>query len=240
MTKRHILIVEDDAVLAQVLRDNLVYEGFDVECVTDGAQAVDRARDTRPDLVLLDVMIPELNGFEVCRTLHASRDRLPIIILSARSQKTDKVRGLELGADDYITKPFSFDELLARVHAVLRRTSVTVQTLSLGSVRIDFGQMRAWKQGSALALTSHEFGILQHLAERAGRVVSREELLRAVWGYVHTPVTRTVDNFVARLRRKIEPDPHHPRFIQTIHGDGYQLVSNDIVTNSYISSVDNG
>lgn len=227
MMKKHILIVEDDAALAMVLRDNLVYEGFKVDCVADGALAIGQARATRPDLVLLDVAIPGLNGFEVCRTLHSGRDRMPIIMLTARAQKKDKVLGLELGADDYVTKPFSFDELLARIHAVLRRTYVTVQTLSLGDVRIDFGQMRAWKRGAALDLTSHEFGILQHLAERPGRVVSRDELLRAVWGYVHTPVTRTVDNFMARLRRKIEKDPHNPRFIQTIHGDGYQLVLDD-------------
>lgn len=226
--KKHILIVEDDTALAQVLRDNLVYEGFEIECVADGDQAVGRVRAARPDLLLLDVMVPGMNGFDVCRTLHAGRDRLPIIMLTARTQRKDKVLGLELGADDYVTKPFSFDELLARIHAVLRRTYITVQALSLGDVAIDFRQMRAWKRGAALALTAHEFAILQHLAERPGRVVSRDELLRAVWGYLHTPITRTVDNFVVRLRRKIEADPHHPRFIQTVHGDGYQLAPDDV------------
>jgi DNA-binding response OmpR family regulator len=226
--KKHILIVEDDVTLARVLRDNLVYEGFEVDWVADGNQAIGQARATRPDLVLLDVMISGLDGFGVCRALHSGRDRLPIIMLTARSQKQDKVRGLELGADDYVTKPFSFDELLARIHAVLRRTSVLVQTLSLGQVRIDFVRMRAQKGAASLELTAHEFAILQHLAEHAGRVVSREELLRAVWGYVHTPITRTVDNFMARLRRKIEADPHHPRFIHTVHGDGYQLLLEDI------------
>jgi DNA-binding response OmpR family regulator len=220
---RSILVVEDDAMLASVLKNNLAFEGFSVECASNGDDAVAVARANRPDLVLLDVMIPGIDGFEVCRTLSAGRDRLPIIMLTARAQKQDKVLGLELGADDYVTKPFSFEELLARIQAVLRRTYATIQTLSLDEVTIDFTRMKAWKRGAALTLTPREFAILQHLAERRGRVVSRDDLLRAVWGYQEAPLTRTVDNFVARLRRKLEPDPHHPRFIHTIHGDGYQL-----------------
>jgi DNA-binding response OmpR family regulator len=223
--KKHILIVEDDATLAGVLRDNLIYEGFLVDCAADGQQAIAQARVTRPDLVLLDVTIPGPDGFEVCRTLNAGSDRLPIIMLTARTQKQDKVRGLQLGADDYVTKPFSFEELLARIHAVLRRTSVSVQTVALGDVVIDFAQMRATNRSVPVTLTPREFAVLQHLSERAGRVVSRDELLRAVWGYRETTVTRTVDNFMARLRRKIEADPHRPRFIQTVHGDGYRLTA---------------
>lgn len=221
--KKRILVVEDDLPLAHVLRDNLLFEGFDVECASDGEQALDRARAARPDLMLLDVDIPGVDGFEVCRRLSAERDRLPIIMLTARTRKRDQVRGLELGADDYVTKPFSFEELLARIHAVLRRSYPTVKTLSLAGVIIDFAEMRASRKGAALALTSREFAILQHLAERAGRVVTRDELLRAVWGYREPAATRTVDNFVARLRRKIEEDPHHPRFIRTVHGNGYFL-----------------
>ena len=218
-----LLIVEDDAALARLLRDNLVYEGFAVECVADGLEAIERVRTARPDLVLLDITIPGLNGFEVCRVLGAGPERVPIIIVTARTQSQDTVRGLELGADDYVTKPFALDELLARIHAVLRRSRRTIQTLTFGDVAIDFGRMRASKGGVALQLTPREFGVLQHLAEHAGKAVTREELLRVVWGYQDMPLTRTVDNFVARLRRKLEPDPHHPRYIRTMHGDGYCL-----------------
>lgn len=224
---KHVLVVEDDASLARVLGDNLVYEGFVVEYASDGAEALQKARCAKPDLVLLDVMIPGLDGFEVCRSLNTGRDRIPIIMLTARTQREDKVKGLELGADDYVTKPFALDELLARIHAVLRRSRRAVDSLTLGDVIIDFQQMRAWKRGEELTLTPREFVLLQHLAERAGKLVTREELLRAVWGYEEMPLTRTVDTFVARLRRKIEPDPHHPRFIRTIHGDGYNLCISD-------------
>jgi DNA-binding response OmpR family regulator len=223
MTQR-ILVVEDDATLARLLRDNLVYDGFAVECVADGLQAIERIRTDRPHLVLLDVMIPHLDGFEVCRSVSARRERPPIIILSARAQQEDKIRGLELGADDYVTKPFSLDELLARIHAVLRRTRHGIPRLSLGDVTIDFEHMCASENGLPIELTSREFAVLQHLAEHAGKVVTRDELLRVVWGYQEIPLTRTVDNFVARLRRKIEPDPHQPRYIRTMHGDGYSLV----------------
>jgi two-component system response regulator VicR len=221
--KSHILIVEDDVTLARVLRDNLAYEGFDVECAPDGEQALERVRAVRPALVLLDIAIPGVDGFDVCRLLNAGRDRLPIIMLTARTQRHDKVKALQLGADDYVTKPFSFDELLARIQAVLRRSYPTIHSCAIGDVTIDFGRMRALKRGAALPLTAREFAILQHLAERAGKVVTRDELLRAVWGCREPTLTRTVDNFVARLRRKIEPDPHHPRFIRTVHGDGYCL-----------------
>ncbi len=222
--RARVLIGEDDAVLAGVLRDNLAYEGFDVNCAFDGAQALEQVSRTRPDLVLLDIALPGVNGFDVCRALNATRDRLPIIMLTARTQRHDKVQALQLGADDYVTKPFSFDELLARIHAVLRRTYPTVRIVDLGAdVTIDFVRMRATKGGVALSLTAREFAILQYLAERAGKVVTRDELLRGVWGCSEPPVTRTVDNFVARLRRKVELDPHHPRFIRTVHGDGYCL-----------------
>jgi len=169
-------------------------------------------------------MIPSMDGFEVCRFVSARHDRPPIIILSARTQQEDKVRGLTLGADDYVTKPFSLDELLARIHAVLRRTQPRIPKLSLGEVTIDFEQMCASGKGCVIDLTPREFALLQHLAEHAGKVVTRDELLRVVWGYQEIPLTRTVDNFVARLRRKIEPDPHQPRYIRTMYGDGYSLV----------------
>jgi DNA-binding response OmpR family regulator len=206
-----------------LLYDNLVYEGFVVDCAADGREALRLVRAGRPDLVLLDLMLPGLDGFDVCRALNTEHDRVPIIMLTARTQRDDKIRGLELGADDYVTKPFSLDELLARVRAVLRRSQRVVRTLTLGDVCIDLEHMRAKKGKTALALTPRDFALLQYLAERAGKTVGRDELLRAVWGYSAIPVTRTVDSFVARLRRRIEPDPHHPRFIRTVHGDGYSL-----------------
>jgi DNA-binding response OmpR family regulator len=221
--KKRILIVEDDMALARVIRDNLVYEGFGVDCVADGQVALDQARTTHPDLILLDAMIPTLDGFEVCRQLGSVRDRIPVIMMTARTQQQDKVRGLENGADDYVTKPFALEELLARIRAVLRRSRRTVQTLSLGEATIDFERMRAWRSGAPLSFTQREFALLEYLAESAGRVVTREELLRAVWGHQHTQLTRTVDIFIARLRRKVESDPHNPRFIRTVHGDGYLL-----------------
>ena len=220
--KERLLLVEDDALLVRMLRDNLVYEGFEVLCAKNGAEAIRMAREMLPDLVLLDLMIPAPDGFEVCRVLGSERRRLPIIILTARSQRDDKVRGLELGADDYVTKPFALEELLARIHAVLRRTRRHVQTLALGDTIVDFERMQAVRSGVPLALTPREFALLQYLAEHAGRAVTRDELLRTVWGY-ESNLSRTVDSFVARLRRKIEVDPHHPRFIRTVHGDGYGL-----------------
>jgi DNA-binding response OmpR family regulator len=221
--KKRLLIVEDDASLARLLRDNLVSEGFTVDCVSSGVHAVEHVRSARPNLVLLDIMIPDLNGFDVCRALSAERDRVPVIIITARTQQQDKVLGLRLGADDYVTKPFSLDELLARIHAVLRRSERTIPTLMLGEVTIDFGRMQAFRKGVPLALTPREFAVLQYLAEHAGQFVTREELLRVVWGYHGVSMTRTIDNFVARLRKKIECDPHHPQRLRTAHGEGYCL-----------------
>ena len=224
--KKRILIVEDDASLARVISDNLVFEGYDVEVATTGESALARATAAAVDLVLLDIMLPGIDGFEVCRALNtteAGREPTPIIILTARTHKDDKIRGLELGADDYVTKPFALDELLARIHAVMRRSRRPVGQLVLGDVVIDFTTFRAIRGSRDLVLTHKEFELLQYLAERAGRIVTRDELLRGVWRYSEVPMTRTVDNFIARLRRKIEPDPPHPRYIRTIHGDGYTL-----------------
>jgi DNA-binding response OmpR family regulator len=221
--KKRILIVEDDRSIARVLRDNLVFDGFDVECQADGSRACGHALRFAPDLVVLDLMLPGVNGWEICRALTEGPSRTPVIILTARTQKDDKVRGLELGADDYVTKPFALDELLARVHAVLRRTQAQPEQIALGDIVVDFRRLSASRAGRNVVLTDREFAVLRRLADRLGHVVTREELLRVVWGYQQAPVTRTVDNLVARLRRKIEPDPHHPRYIRTVHGDGYRL-----------------
>jgi DNA-binding response OmpR family regulator len=218
-----VLIVEDDAAMSRLLQDNFRYEGFTVECAVDGSEALKKAVAFKPDLVLLDLMLPGLNGFDVCQTLSAQPDRPAIIIITSRRQKDDKVRGLELGADDYVTKPFELDELLARAHAVLRRSHPKMDRMVLGDVVVDFQNLRASRGGESLNLQHREIELLRHLAEHAGKTVSREELLRLVWGYREAPLTRTVDICIARLRRKIEADPHHPRFIRTAHGDGYCL-----------------
>jgi DNA-binding response OmpR family regulator len=226
MTKR-VLIVEDDPSIARLLRDNLEYEGFLVEWAADGREALDKAQRSSPDLVLLDLMLPPgIDSYELCRTFSDAQGTA-VIIITARGQKEERVRGLRMGADDYIVKPFALDELLARVHAVLRRTSPPPDLLKLGDVDIDFRHLRATKAGRALALTDREFEILRHLAGRDGRLVTRTELLQLVWGYREAPVTRTVDSFIFRLRRKIERDPHHPRYIRTAHGDGYRLTPDD-------------
>jgi two-component system response regulator VicR len=221
MTKR-ILIVEDDAALARVLRDNFVFDGFEVECVADGNLAIGRAREWAPDLVILDVMLPGRDGFEIISVLRRG-GQTPVIMLTARAQKADKLRGLDLGADDYVTKPFDLDELLARARAVLRRAGPGVEQIALGDVTIDFKAKQATRGSTPLNLTHREFELLRYLADRQARVVHRDELLREVWGYPDAPSTRSVDHAVARLRKKIEPDPARPRFVHTVHGDGYQL-----------------
>jgi len=224
-----VLVVEDDASLSRVLRDNLTFEGFEVACVADGHRAVDAARTFAPDLIILDVMLPGRSGFELCGLLRQG-GKTPIIMLTARSQKADKLRGLALGADDYVTKPFDVDELLARAHAVLRRTRPEVTRVTLGRVTVDLQQMSAREGQTDLHLTHREFELLRYLLERPGRVVSRHELLKEVWGYPAAPATRSVDHAIARLRKKIEPDPGNPRFLHTVHGDGYTLTPGGTTT----------
>ena len=223
MVKR-VLIVEDDATIARLLQDNLVYEGFQVQCAGTGAEALGKSATFQPDLLLLDLMLPGSSGFDVCRTLGAQPNHPAIIILTAKGEKADKVRALNLGADDYVTKPFALDELLARVHAVLRRSQPQLDQIFIGPITVDFRVLRAQKGQERLELTHREFELLRSLASRHGGIVTREELLKQVWGYEYVPLTRTVDIAVARLRRKIEPDPHHPRYLRTVHRDGYCLM----------------
>jgi two-component system, OmpR family, alkaline phosphatase synthesis response regulator PhoP len=220
VTKR-VLIVEDDRALSRVLRDNLAYDSFVVECAFDGAEALAKAQTFAADLILLDLMLPPPDGYTVCAAVAQGPSRTPTIILTARNRTEDKVRGLELGADDYVTKPFALDELLARIHAVLRRTRRSAERLTIGSTVIDFRLFQAWRGNEPLSLTHREYELLRYLSERAGKVVTREELLRLIWGYDPASVTRTVDNFIARVRRKIEPDPRRPQYIKTAHGGGY-------------------
>ena len=217
-----ILIVEDDSSLAQILRDNLLVDGFEVEWASHRDQALSLYRSFGPDLVLLDVMLPDISGFELGRVLRHG-GKTPIIILSARGEKADKLTGLRLGADDYITKPFDMEELVARINTVLRRVKPTIDAIRLGGVTIDFRSSTAISPSGDLHLTHREFEILRVLAERRSRVVYRDELFKEVWGFLDTTTTRSVDRAVSRLRQKIESDPRNPRFLRTVHGDGYIL-----------------
>jgi DNA-binding response OmpR family regulator len=225
--KRRILVVEDDTSLSRVLCDNLVYEGFDVALAPDGHTALKQHQSFNPDLVLLDLTLPGLDGFEVCRRLNREQSGTAIIVLTARTQKEDKIQGLRLGADDYITKPFALDELFARIDAVLRRVHPANDYLVLGSLRIDFNRYAAERNNEKVSFSQREIEVLRYMSERAGKVVTREQLLRNVWGYQNIPLTRSVDNLIARLRWKIEPDPDNPRYIHTVYGDGYRLTKND-------------
>lgn len=218
--KNRLLLVEDDQALTHVLSHDLRRSGYDVECVADGERALARLDRYRPDLVLLDVVLPGTNGFELCRRI---RRQAPVILMTARDTKADKLTGLGNGADDYVTKPFDFDEFLARIRAVLRRTRPNVSRLTLGSLTFDFSRLDVNGGPVGLHLTSREFSILLYLAEHAGTVVQRSELLREVWGYPQEPRTRAVDFAIKRLREKIEPNPHMPRYIHSVRGDGYRL-----------------
>jgi DNA-binding response OmpR family regulator len=221
------LIVEDDVGLARVIADNLRFEGYEVDCASRGDEAIGRARSFSPDLVLLDVMLPNRSGFDLCSTLR-NGGRVAVIMLTALSQKGDKLRGLNLGADDYITKPFDLPELLARIRAVLRRSHRPLDRIVLGPITVNFTALRATCVKGEVHLTHREFEILRYLAERKDRFVRRDELLREVWGYPDgIDTTRSVDHAIVRLRKKIEPDPHNPQFIRTVHGDGYCLTRSD-------------
>jgi two-component system alkaline phosphatase synthesis response regulator PhoP len=222
-----ILIVEDEPDMVLGLKDNFEFEGYEVTTASDGQMGLERARALKPDLVILDIMLPKLSGLEVCKTLRGEGFETPIIMLTARGQEIDKVVGLELGADDYVTKPFSIRELLARVRAILRRTEGTKKRLArykFGDVELDFEIYRATRGGSPLDLSPREFELLRYLIERKGETVSRDQLLEDVWGYESYPSTRTVDTHIAKLRAKIGDSGSEPRFILTIHGVGYKFV----------------
>jgi two-component system alkaline phosphatase synthesis response regulator PhoP len=222
-----ILIVEDEPEMVLGLKDNFEFEGYEVLTASDGVTGLARAREKKPELVILDIMLPKLSGLEVCKTLRGEGFDAPIIMLTARGQEIDKVVGLELGADDYVTKPFSIRELLARVRAILRRTDGSKRRLShysFSDLELDFETYQAKKGGGPLDLSPREFELLRYLIERKGETVSREKLLQDVWGYESYPSTRTVDTHIAKLRAKIGDSGSEPRFILTIHGVGYKFV----------------
>ena len=220
-----ILVVEDDTDMSQGLKDNLEFEGYEVDLAEDGETGIQLAQKHMPDCILLDVMLPDLDGFEVCRRLRENGFNKPIIMLTARSQEIDKVRGLELGADDYVTKPFSLRELLARLKAAIRRSQVAPtphQLFEIGNVTIDLTGMRIVRGDKELPLGHYEGRILEMLVSQPGVPVGRDEILGEIWGLKAYPTNRTVDNHVVSLRRKIEEDPTQPRHILTIHGIGYK------------------
>ncbi len=222
-----ILVVEDEPDLLMGLKDNLEIEGYQVTTAKDGQAALDLAASTCPDLILLDIMLPKLNGFEVLRQLRQKGLDTPVVMLTAKSQEVDRVLGLELGADDYITKPFSIRELLARVKAVLRRRHAPPQHLDayqFGDVKVDFRKSVAIKRGQTIELSHYEAGILRLLIANKGEPIGRNRILDEVWGYELYPTTRTIDNHVVKLRQKLEDDPHNPVHIVTVHGMGYKFV----------------
>jgi DNA-binding response OmpR family regulator len=219
-----VLVVEDDPAMAIALRDGFAFDGHAVEIAADGETALRRATELDPDLIILDVMLPKRSGLEVCAELRRRSD-VAIIMLTARGQQEDKIQGLKGGADDYVTKPFSFLELAARAEAVMRRRlrAAPPERAAFGDVEVDFRQRRAWRAGAPLDLSEREIALLEFLVARRGEIVTRDQLLQAVWGYQSFPFTRTVDMHIAKLRRKIEADPAEPRLIVTVHGSGYRF-----------------
>jgi DNA-binding response OmpR family regulator len=221
-----ILIVEDELPMRTALEDVLAAEGYRVLTAADGAAGLERAVNEKPDLILLDIMMPVLDGYSVCAELRRLANPVPVLMLTAKGQVEDRVTGLDAGADDYLVKPFSTEELLARVRALLRRVRRgrrASDIVRLGDIRIDLAKQTAARGRKALHLTSKEFAMLRLMADAAGKPVSRERFLDAVWGYTAFPTTRTVDNHIASLRGKLEPHPEAPRWIKTIHGVGYKL-----------------
>jgi DNA-binding response OmpR family regulator len=221
-----ILIVEDETPMCTALADLLAGEGYRPLTAADGESGLRRALEDKPDLILLDVMLPKLDGFSVCAELRRLTNDVPVLMLTAKGQIEDRVTGLDAGADDYLVKPFSTAELLARVRALLRRTERKTKSpvkLALGETEIDLARQTARRGKKEIHLTAKEFAVLRLLTEAAGEPVSRERFLDVAWGYTAFPTTRTVDNHVASLRAKLEPDPDEPRWIKTVHGVGYRL-----------------
>jgi len=226
--KENILIIEDEEDLVKGLKLNLVDEGYKVDYALNGKEGLEKALKEKPDLILLDIMLPAMNGLEICKELRRHKMDIPIIMLTAKGEEIDKVIGLELGADDYISKPFSLRELLARVKAHLRREhrggENVPSVIQLDTLKIDFGHYKVIRKDEEIDLTSLEADVLRYLIGQEGKVVTRDDLLEKIWGYEKFPTTRTIDNHVLKLRKKIEIDPNHPRHILTVYGGGYRFV----------------
>ena len=223
-----VLVIEDEPSILRGLADNLRFESYDVLTAADGETGYQLLQTREPDLVILDLMLPKMSGYDVCRKARANGITTPILVLTARGEEMDRVAGLDLGADDYVTKPFSLPELLARVRALLRRSQAAaganepVASLAFDDVGIDFGKYEARRAGAAVEMTRKEFQVLRYLASHPGQVITRDELLEKVWGLEKYPTTRTVDNHVMSLRAKLERDPGNPRHLLTVHGVGYK------------------
>ncbi len=227
-----VLIIEDEVSLLEGLKDNLEEEGYSVSTSKKGKEGLEKALSEDVDLVLLDIMLPEMNGFDICKKIKIKKLTLPIIMLTAKAKEADKILGLELGADDYITKPFSINELLARIKAILRRVQIhreakekKLDSCEFGDIKLNFAKLEAYKAKKRLKLSKREFEILAYMVKRKGEVVSRNDLLDVVWGYDVFPTTRTVDNFIAHIRKQIEEKPSKPKYIQSIRSAGYKLVT---------------
>ena len=221
-----VLIVEDDEAMSTALRDGFSYEGFEVAVARDGAQGLRLATQTSPDVIILDVMLPKMSGLDICKKIRSEKNEVPIIMLTARGQEIDKVLGLRTGADDYITKPFGFMELMARVEAVLRRVKPAAKQTDgcrFGDVEVDFKKCEARKAGKPIELSARELRLLEYFVGHRGEVLGRERLMDAVWGYESGSISRTVDMHIAKLRRKIEDRPENPHHILTVHGIGYKF-----------------
>jgi len=224
MSPATILIIEDDATILRVVKDNCAAHGHQVLSARDGDTGLDLALNARPDLILLDLMLPRVNGYEICRAVRAEKFETPILMLTAKGQEEDIVRGLELGADDYITKPFSIRELMARVQAFLRRHRGGEETVyEFGGCRLDTISHRLTKGDDEVPLTTKEYRLLEYFLQRPGRALTRDSIMNAVWGNAVMVTSRSVDRCVTTLRSKIEPDPHHPNFIHTIRDIGYRF-----------------
>jgi DNA-binding response OmpR family regulator len=220
-----ILVIEDERALCRVLCDNFAFEGYEIIVAEDGPSGYSKAITEKPDVVILDLMLPRMSGYDVCRKLRADGVNTPILMLTARGEEADRIAGLDLGADDYVTKPFSLGELGARVRALLRRAGrlrAMPDKLQIEGIEIDFNAYEAVKNGIPLELTRKEFQLLRLLASRAGQAVTRDEILNEVWGEETYVTNRTVDTHVANVRAKVERDPRHPRHVLTVHGIGYR------------------
>ena len=227
---KKILIIEDELNMVNGLKDNLEFDGYEVEIAMEGGSGLERILGNKYDLILLDIMLPQISGFDICKAVRKEGINTPIVLLTAKGEEIDKVLGLELGADDYITKPFSLRELLARIKAILRRVQneneegLEPEFIPIGKIKVNFKNYLAFEGTNEIKMSYKEFGILHYLYMNAGKIIQRDDLMSDVWGIEYDISTRTVDNFILKLRQKIEVDPNNPKIILTVHGIGYKMI----------------
>jgi DNA-binding response OmpR family regulator len=227
---KKILIIEDELNMVYGLKDNLEFEGYEVAIATEGTSGLERILQNKYDLILLDIMLPQISGFDICKAVRKEGINTPIVLLTAKGEEIDKVLGLELGADDYITKPFSLRELLARIKAILRRVQneneegLEPEFISIGNIKVNFKTYQSMEGAKEIRMSHKEFEILQFMYKNAGKTIHRDDLISSVWSIDYDITTRTVDNFILKLRHKIENDPNNPKIILTVHGIGYKMI----------------